>query len=208
MNINVVIVEDNNELKWGLKYLIGNSNGFTCNAYDNCENAIEHIKEPLPDVVLMDIGMPGMNGIECTKRLKDQYPELPVMMCTVYEDDEKIFEALKAGASGYIVKRTPPIQLLDAIRDLYNGGSPMSAPIARKVLNHLKGTTKAKQNAFELSTREQEVLNLLSEGFRNKEVADKLCISISTVKTHINNIYEKLHVTSRVEAMNKINSLK
>ena len=127
------------------------------------------------------------------------------MMCTVYEDDEKIFKAIAAGASGYILKRTEPLKLIEAIRDLYNGGAPMSSQIARKVISSMQKIEVNKMDENVLSDREKEVLELIAKGFRNKEVADKLFITVSTVKSHVHNIYDKLHVTSRIEAINKVN---
>ncbi|REJ82818.1 MAG: DNA-binding response regulator [Bacteroidetes bacterium] len=207
--ISVAIIEDQEEIAEGLEYLIGDSGEFECSTYSTAELALHAFEKKIPDVVLMDIGLPGMSGIECTKILKSKYPELPIMICTVYENDEKIFNALASGASGYILKRTTSASLAEAIRDLRNGGSPISAPIARKVISYLQPRINVSNNdKSELSSREKEILQLLSEGYRNKEVADALHISISTVKTHIYNIYQKLHVTSRVEAINKAGKLR
>jgi DNA-binding NarL/FixJ family response regulator len=174
----------------------------------NAESALRGIEKNLVDIVLMDINLPGMNGIDCTRIFKQRFPEIQIMMCTIYEDDEKIFKAIAAGASGYILKRTEPIKLIEAIRDLYNGGAPMSSQIARKVIMAVQEIKKGTESENVLSEREKEVLELLAKGFRNKEVADKLFISVSTVKSHVHKIYEKLHVSSRIEAVNKVNGKK
>jgi DNA-binding NarL/FixJ family response regulator len=158
----------------------------------------------------MDIGLPGMSGIECTRIIKSAFPKILIMICTIFEDDERLFQVLSAGANGFILKRSSPAVLLDSLRDLYNGGSPMSSLIARKVVSFMNTHSPVEQivknnlEEFNLSKREKELLNLLSAGYRNKEIADKLCISTHTVRTHIYHIYEKLHVQSRVEALNKI----
>jgi DNA-binding NarL/FixJ family response regulator len=184
--------------------MINNSEGLSCIAFRSAEVAIEKLNRQPVDVVLMDINLPGMDGIECTKILKQKFPELQILMCTIYENNEKVFKALSAGASGYILKRTDPSKLIEAIRDVYEGGSPMSSQIARKVITLMQSQHKETVDESTLSDREKEVLDLISKGFRNKEVADKLFISISTVKSHVHSIYEKLHVTSRVEAVNKL----
>ncbi|MCC7232318.1 MAG: response regulator transcription factor [Bacteroidia bacterium] len=209
--IHVAIIEDQPEIAEGLEFLIGNSGEFACTTYPTAEAALAGIDRKRPDVVLMDIGLPGMSGIECTKLLKEKYPDILIMMCTVYEDDEKIFNALAAGASGYLLKRTSSAVMVESIKDLIAGGSPISAPIARKVINILQpkfGTMQDETGGESLSVREKEILQLISEGYRNKEVADRLNISTSTVKTHIYNIYQKLHVSSRVEAINKMGRLR
>jgi len=202
--IKVAIVEDEVDINQGLNHLIRLSEGFECRTYLNAEDAMKGIASHTADIVLMDINLPGMNGIDCTRILKQKYPKLQVMMCTVYEDDEKIFKAIAAGASGYILKRTEPAKLIESIRDLYNGGSPMSSQIARKVITAMQHLQETDRENYMLSAREKEVLDLLAKGFRNKDVADKLFISISTVKSHVHKIYEKLHVTSRIEAVNKM----
>jgi DNA-binding NarL/FixJ family response regulator len=152
----------------------------------------------------MDIDLPGMNGIEAIRKLKEQCTTTLYMMLTVYEDDDKIFNSLKAGASGYMLKKTPPIQLVEALKDLASGGSPMNTQIARKVVASFQQTEKKLTNTEELTKREIELLELLSKGFRYKEIADKLFISQDTVRTHIRNIYIKLQVNSKIEAINKV----
>ena len=208
--IKVAIIEDQLEIGQGLLYLINASDEFSCTHYLSAEEAIASFTTDTPNIVLMDIVLGGMSGIECTRYLKEHYPDMLIMMCTVYEDEEKIFNALSAGASGYILKRTKPGSFLEAIRDLYNGGAPISAPIAKKVVTFLQPrlpASRADEEPVSLSERELEVLDLLAGGYRNKEVADKLNISMSTVKSHIYNIYQKLHVTSKIEAFNKLGRL-
>jgi DNA-binding NarL/FixJ family response regulator len=203
MNIRVAIVEDTKDIREGLEMLINASEGFSCSQVcPTAEDAIEKLVTDAPDVVLMDINLPGMSGPECVKKLKPLCPSTQFLMCTVYEEDEHIFESLKAGATGYILKKTAPDKLLEAIKDIYNGGSPMTGGIARKVMASFVPPTPVIPN--ELSTREFEILEALAKGFRYKEIADKLFISIDTVRSHIRNIYEKLQVHSRTEALNKV----
>jgi DNA-binding NarL/FixJ family response regulator len=205
--LKVAIVEDHHEIRNGFAFMISRNGDFSCTEYSKAEDALAGFKLNVPDVVLMDINLPGMNGIECTKSIKQKYPSVLVIMCTVYEDDEKIFNALKAGASGYILKRAAIDTLIDAIRDVVNGGSPMSTTIARRVVLSFSGNSSGSGSEL-LSTRELEILNLLSEGYRIREAAEKLFVSVNTIRTHIRHIYEKLHVTSRVEAINRINGKK
>lgn len=203
MNIRVAIVEDTKDIREGLELLINASPGFQCTAaFENAEAALEKLPADAPDVVLMDINLPGMSGPECVKKLKPLCPQTQFLMCTVYEEDEHIFESLKSGATGYILKKTPAARLLEAITDIHNGGSPMTGGIARKVLASF--TPAAPSVKADLSTREYEILEALSKGYRYKEIADKLFISIDTVRSHIRNIYEKLQVHSRTEALNKV----
>jgi DNA-binding NarL/FixJ family response regulator len=203
--IQVAIVEDEDNVREGLAALINGSEGFRCGlTYASAEQALPELLRKKPDVVLMDINLPGMSGIECIRRLRTRQPDLPIMMLTVYADDEKIFESLKAGASGYLLKKTPPARLLEAILDLHNGGSPMSSCIARKVVQVFRATGPASHAAENLTTREHEILSYLAKGYRYKEIADALFISIETVRTHLRNVYEKLHVRSRSEAVLKV----
>ncbi len=203
--INVAIVEDEDEVREGLAVLINGSDGFRCvQRYSSAEKALPEIVKNKADVVLMDINLPGMSGIECMRQLKAHQPDLPIMVLTVYDDDEKIFESLKAGASGYLLKKTPPVKILDAIVELYNGGSPMSSRIARKVVQTFQATSPSSEEAENLSKREHEILLYLAKGYRYKEIAEALFISIETVRTHLRNIYEKLHVRSRSEAVLKV----
>jgi DNA-binding NarL/FixJ family response regulator len=201
--ITVSIVEDLPEVRSGIERLIKDQpDMLLLSSSSNAEDAMPLIKEGQPDVVIMDVNMPGINGIECIIKIKDDCPGTQFMIFTIYEDDEKVFDALAAGASGYLLKRTPPEKMLEAIKELYNGGSPMSTQVARKVINHFK---ESKIPAHEnLTKKENEILILLSKGFLYKEIAAKLSISVGTVTQHIHNIYEKLHVTNKTEAINKV----
>ncbi len=171
--------------------------------YANAEDALKDLPRAKPDVVLMDINLPGMNGVECVRQLKKIAPEIQVMMLTVYEDTENIFNALAAGASGYMLKRTPAKELLEAIQEVKRGGSPMTTHIARKVVQSFQRPAAAVAETENLSEREQQVLDLLSQGLMYKEIADKLNISYETVHTYIRRIYEKLQVRTRTEAVAK-----
>jgi DNA-binding NarL/FixJ family response regulator len=203
--INVAIVEDEDEVRDGLALLINGSEGFRCVlTYASAESGLPGILENKPDVVLMDINLPGMSGIECMRKLKVRQPGLLIMMLTVYDDDEKIFESLKSGASGYLLKTTPPVKLLEAIQELQDGGSPMSSRIARKVVETFQAMGPSAKETENLSRREHEVLSYLAKGYRYREIAETLFISIETVRTHLRNIYEKLHVRSRGEAVRKV----
>ena len=202
--IKVSIVEDNDDIREALRVLINGSMGFECiHVYPDAETAIEDMPAREIDVVLMDINLPGMNGIECMRSVKDKMPQTQFMMCTVYDDDEDIFSALESGATGYLLKRTSPAQILEAIRDLYNGGSPMSSEIARRVVASVQRRKKLSEPVETLTNRENEILEYLAKGFLYKEIAEKLFISYETVKRHIHNIYDKLHVQTRTEALNK-----
>ncbi|MBC9913296.1 response regulator transcription factor [Chitinophaga varians] len=203
--ISIAIVEDNHDIRTAMELLINGSDGYACvGTFNNAETALEQIPQLLPNVVLMDFNLPGgMNGIECIARLKAEYQDMQFMMLTVYEDDDKIFMALEAGASGYILKKTSPGELLEAIRDLHEGGSPMSSQIARRVVAFFQKQAKPNPALEALTTREKEILDQLSKGFLYKEIASNLFISIETVRRHVHNIYEKLHVRSRTDAVNK-----
>ena len=204
MPINVSIVEDSDQVRSTLARLINRAEGFRClSQYPDAEVALEALPRDRPDVVLMDINLPGMNGVECVRRLKQLAPQMQVVMLTVYEDTENIFNALAAGASGYLLKRTTSAELLAAIRDVQKGGSPMTTHIARKVVQSFQKAGASPQPTENLSPREQEVLDCLSHGFLYKEIADKLGISYETVHTYIRRIYEKLQVRTRTEAVAK-----
>lgn len=204
MAITVSIVEDNDELRGTLARVISRAEGFQClGQYGSAEAALESLPNARADVVLMDINLPGMSGVECVRRLKQLLPEVQVVMLTVYEDTENIFNALAAGATGYLLKRTPRAELLEAIRDVQRGGSPMTTHIARKVVQSFQKAGASTQPTENLSPREQEVLDCLSQGFLYKEIADKLGISYETVHTYIRRIYEKLQVRTRTEAVAK-----
>jgi DNA-binding NarL/FixJ family response regulator len=204
MPISVSIVEDSDQVRTTLARLINRAEGFTClNQYNSAEAALEDLPRHRPNVVLMDINLPGINGVECVRRLKQIAPEIQVMMLTVYEDTENIFNALAAGASGYLLKRTSTAELLEAIREVHRGGSPMTTHIARKVVQSFQRVGASPQSTENLSPREQEVLDHLAQGFLYKEIADKLGVSYETVHTYIRRIYEKLQVRTRTEAVAK-----
>jgi RNA polymerase sigma factor (sigma-70 family) len=207
MPISVSIVEDNDQLRATLAKVIGRAPGFKfASDYRSAEDALAGLPKVKPDVVLMDINLPGMNGVECVRQLKTLVPATEVMMLTVYEDTENIFNALAAGASGYMLKRTSSKELIEAIHEVKRGGSPMTTHIARKVAQSFQKTSgqqRAANELSELSEREQQVLDLLSQGLIYKEIADKLSISYETVHTYIRRIYEKLQVRTRTEAVAK-----
>ena len=203
MSIKVSIYEDNNSLRESLTYLIKGSNQLElCGAYSNCLSAIENCMVSKPNVILMDINLPGMSGIEATRIIKDKFADINILILTVFEDKERIFDALCAGATGYLLKKATATQIVEAIEDIYHGGSPISGEIARKVLDffHLKPQLG---NCYELSDRELEVLQRLAQGDSYKMIGDKCFISMGTVRSHINNIYKKLHVNSKSEAVIK-----
>jgi DNA-binding NarL/FixJ family response regulator len=206
MIIKVAIIEDNNTIREGLAALINGTGGYSCvGSYGDCESFLSKLPSTEVDVVLMDIGLPGMSGIDGIAKAKKIKPELNILMLTVYEDSQSVFKALCAGACGFLVKKTPPSRLLDAIKDAYEGGSPMSSLIARQVINVFQ-QTQGKSDAEErsnLSSREKEVLVSLSDGNNYQEIADHLYISVDTVRHHIRNIYRKLHVHSQSEAVAK-----
>jgi len=204
MSISLAIVEDLAEVREGLRQFISLNPEFTIlGTFQTAEEALQRLPQLNPDIVIMDINLPGMSGIECIKLVKKKIPRTQFMMFTVYENDEKVFEALKAGASGYLLKNTGLLQLIAALKELHNGGSPMSANIARKLVNLFQDEHVAVEPADGLSKRENEILLLLSKGLLYKEIADQLGISVGTVRQHIHKIYEKLHVQNRTEALNK-----
>ncbi|HWX19377.1 MAG TPA: response regulator transcription factor [Candidatus Binatia bacterium] len=204
MPITVSIVEDNEQLRGTLARVLNRAEGFRClSQYGTAEAALEGLVKDRPEVVLMDINLPGMNGVECVRRLKQVVPSLLVVMLTVYEDTENIFNALAAGAAGYLLKRTKSAELLEALREVHRGGSPMTTHIARKVTQSFQRAGPSSSPTENLSEREQEVLDCLSQGFLYKEIAEKLGISYETVHTYIRRIYEKLQVRTRTEAVAK-----
>ena len=208
MPTNISIVEDNDKLRATLAKVIDRAEGFHCvSHYGSAEEALQNLPVVKPDVVLMDINLPGINGVECVRKLKVLLPKTQVMMLTVYEDTDNIFAALAAGASGYMLKRTPAKELLEAIHEVLRGGSPMTTHIARKVVLSFQqsaaASAKTAGELSELSEREQQVLDLLSQGLIYKEIAEKLGISYETVHTYIRRIYEKLQVRTRTEAVAK-----
>jgi DNA-binding NarL/FixJ family response regulator len=204
--ISVCIVDDNKELRNALEEIIGMADGYKCLCtIGTAEEAIRDLPAFAPDVVLMDINLGSVeSGIDCVKILKAKMPSTNFMMCTVYEENEKIFEALSAGASGYILKKTDPARMLEAIRELYEGGAPMSSQIARKVVAAFQQKAPTTGSELDdLSNREKEILELLSKGLMYKEIAAQLFLSPETVRKHVYHIYEKLHVNNRVAAVNK-----
>src|SRR5215469_12577656 len=202
--ITISIVDDEKELCQSIATFVNGAPGFRCvSMYHNGESALEHLPNDRPDVVLMDIHMTGMSGIECVKRLKTKMPQMQIMMLTVYEDTDQIFQALSAGASGYMLKRSTPSKVLDAIEDVHEGGSPMSSPIARKVVASFQRTKPKDGEQTQFTSREQSVLDCLANGLTYKQTADKMSISIPTIRSYLRRIYEKLHVQSRTEAAAK-----
>lgn len=200
-DIKVAIVEDDRGLRDQLTALINHSSGMRCvGAYVNAEAALKQIPQDWPDVVLMDINLPQMSGIECAGKLKALRPSLQILMLTVYADSDLIFKSLVAGASGYLIKRASPQEIISALVEVHRGGAPMSSAIARKVVEYFQ-KKPGQPEAGRLTKREQEILTELGKGYRDKEIADILAISIPTVRTHVRNIYEKLHVRSRAEAV-------
>ena len=205
MNIRVAIFDDNKNLLDSLFQLINGSSGFECvGAFPNCNELLSDMKKANPDVVLMDIEMPGMTGIEAARLIKEKYPEVRILMETIFEEDDKVFASICNGAEGYILKNTPPSLILEAIREVYEGGAPMTPSIASKVLKMFRShTPPIKNDSSNLTTREKEILSCLVDGMSYKLIADKCFISIDTVGGHIKNIYEKLQVHSKGEAVAK-----
>lgn len=204
MSISIAIVEDLDVVRNGLKDFISLSTDFlVVGSYKSGEEALQKLPEAKPDIVIMDINLPGMNGIECIRQVKDKSPGTQFMMFTVYENDDKVFEALKAGASGYLLKNTGLLHIAESVKELHEGGSPMSANIARKMVNLFRDNDKKNPFLELLSNREKEILQLLAKGLLYKEIAEQLGITTGTVRIHIHKIYEKLHVQNRTEAINK-----
>jgi DNA-binding NarL/FixJ family response regulator len=206
MIINVAIVEDNNTIREGLASLINGTPGYKCiGSYPDCEKFLTSLNKTNIDVVLMDIGLPGISGIEGVKKARQINPTLNILMLTIYEDSNMVFEALCAGACGYLVKKTPPSRLLEAIKDIHEGGSPMSSHIARQIISvfHQQKNLNGNGPDYDLTIREKEVLSHLADGYNYQEIADKIFISVDTVRHHIRNIYKKLHVHSQSEAVAK-----
>jgi len=200
-SITVSIVEDIPEIRDGLRLLIDQTGGFTCRgAYDDAETALAGLAAEPPDIAIMDIALPGASGIDCIRQLKARGYGTQFLVFTIYEDSDQVFEALAAGANGYLLKSAPPEKIMESLRELHGGGAPMSASIARKVVGPFR---QPSSHMEQLSPRETEVLALLSKGLLYKEVADRLFISTGTVRQHIHHIYEKMHVQNRTEALNK-----
>ena len=202
--ITVSIVEDDAGVRDGLVGVINGARGFRClSEHPDAESALQALPRQKPDVVLMDINLPGMGGVECVRMLRQQAPSVQVLMLTVYENTELIFDALSAGASGYLLKQTPLAELLESIQDVHQGGSPMTSHIARKVVQSFQRLPASTPETSKLSPREKEVLECLAQGYLYKEIAEKLRLSYATVHTHVRRIYEKLHVCSRGQAVAK-----
>jgi DNA-binding NarL/FixJ family response regulator len=202
--ITVSIVDDEKGLRESIATFVNGSPGFRCvSNYSSAEAALKGLPADKPDVVLMDINLGGMTGIECVERLKTVSPNMQILMLTVYEDTDQIFKALAAGATGYLLKRSSPTKLLQAIREVHAGGSPMSSSIARKVVASFQKSRQAGEKPTHLSPREEAVLNCLAKGLTYKQIADQLDISIDTIRTYLRRVYEKLHVQSRTEAVAK-----
>jgi DNA-binding NarL/FixJ family response regulator len=201
MDIRIAIFEDNDKLRESLAYLISCTKGYEVTGnYSNCNEAASIVKNTEPDVVLMDIDMPGYDGIKGVTIIKETRPETSVIMYTVFEDDEKLFQCLCAGANGYLLKKTAPAKLIDAIQEVLEGGAPMSPAIAKKVLNSFQ---RNRSNDYQLTPREQEVLQLLNKGYSTKMIAAELQIAFDTANSHLKNIYHKLHVNCGKEAIAK-----
>lgn len=200
--IKVLLFEDNQALREALSYLIGHTEGLdVVGTYGNCVDAVEQVKKHEPDVVLMDIDLPGKDGIAAMREIKKRYAFVDVLMLTVFDDDDRVFQSIKAGATGYLLKKTPPARLVEAIREVYEGGAPMSPSIARRLMKYLHQRPSSATALGQLTDREFQILGLLSEGKSYKMIASECLISVETVRTHIKHLYEKLHVHSVAEAV-------
>jgi len=205
MEIKIAIFEDSKLLRESLQQLVDNAEGMYCSgAFPDANKLLRNVQAAEPDVVMMDINMPGISGIEAVQMIKEKYPEVRILMQTVFEENDKIFAAICAGASGYMLKKTAPQKMVEAIRETYSGGAPMTASVATKVLQMFRAQNKSEGSEFiDLSEREKEILALLVKGKSYKAVASECFISIDTVSTHVRHIYEKLHVHSKSEAVAK-----
>jgi DNA-binding NarL/FixJ family response regulator len=205
VSIAISIVEDQRDMRESLVEWLGNAPGLRCvGAHASAEEALRDIPGENPDVVLMDINLTGMNGIQCVSRLKERLPKTQVLMLTTYEEGDTIFDSLRAGANGYLLKNMPREELVSAVEQVHAGGAPMSLQIARKVINHFHRSKKPSSDLAQLTARELEILKQLAKGYMYKEIAEHLGISMSTVRTHVSAVYEKLHVQSRTEAAMKL----
>lgn len=207
MSIRIALIEDSPQVREALALILNNSPGYECvQAFASTESALAGFPSDPPDVALVDINLPGLSGIECVRRLKARAPRMEILMLTIETDPDRVFESLAAGASGYLVKNVPPARLLEAIDEVVRGGAPMSGPIARLVVRNFQqprvgGMGGRPDDEDRPTAREQEVLDLIAQGLRTKEIAVRMGISPQTVQTHVRNIYEKLHVRSRTEAV-------
>ena len=205
MTIGVSIIEDNQGTRDGLKTLLNRTAGLRCTgAHATGDDALRDIAAEKPDVVLVDINLPGMNGIECVGRLKGKVPKAQLLILTTYDQDDLIFESLRAGANGFLLKNMPPAELMQAIIQVHGGGSPMSMRIARKVVKYFQALQQPSPDVEALTRREHEIVSLLAKGFLYKEIGDQLGISLNTVRVHLHSVYEKLHVHSRTQAVLKV----
>jgi DNA-binding NarL/FixJ family response regulator len=203
--IRIVIVEDNNALRSSLESLFNRTEGMRCVAsLNNLLNVVSEVGAAQPEIILMDIGLPNISGIEGVRTVKTHFPEVQVLMFTVFDDDEKIFDAIRAGASGYLLKKTPPMEIVEAVLELHRGGAPMTSSIARRVIHSFQVVPSTVVEDYQLTVRENEILYSLVDGLSYKRIADKYCVSISTIRTHICNIYHKLHVNSKAEAVARV----
>jgi len=205
MSIKISIVEDQPEMRESLVAWLGDAPGLRCvGAHATGEDALKKIPAENPDVVLMDINLTGMNGIQCVARLKASLPKTQVLMLTTYDEGDMIFDSLRAGANGYLLKNMPQAELVEAVLQVHNGGAPMSLQIARKVINHFHSNKQPNPELEQLTSRELEILKLLAKGYMYKEIADQLSITMSTVRSHVCAVYDKLHVHSRSQAAKKL----
>jgi DNA-binding NarL/FixJ family response regulator len=202
--ITVCIVEDLEEIRNGLAAIINMTEGFkVLQTFATAEDMLAELETSNPDIVIMDIQLPGMNGIECIKQVREKKPSIQFMMFTIYENSDHVFQALEAGATGYLLKNSPPSKIVESLRELHNGGSPMNAEIAKKLVTRFQKPVLP-QNEYHLTPKEQQVLELMSKGYLYKEIADELNNTVNTIKQHIRHIYEKLHVQNKAEAINKV----
>jgi DNA-binding NarL/FixJ family response regulator len=202
--ITVSIVEDLEEIRNGLAAIINMTEGFkVLQTFATAEDMLAELETSNPDIVIMDIQLPGMNGIECIKQVREKKPAIQFMMFTIYENSDHVFQALEAGATGYLLKNSPPSKIVESLRELHNGGSPMNAEIAKKLVTRFQKPVLP-QNEYHLTPKEQLVLELMSKGYLYKEIADELNNTVNTIKQHIRHIYEKLHVQNKAEAINKV----
>jgi len=202
--IKTAVVEDLKDIRDGLTTLINFTDGFRCTgSYRSMEEALARLGDEIPDVLLSDIGLPGMSGIEGIRIIKERYPEMQILMLTVYDDDDRIFDALCAGASGYLLKRTPPAKLLDNIREAMSGGAPVSPEVATRVIKFFREFHSSEREDYELTPHETRLLKLLTEGYNYQTAAEKLGVSYNTIKLHVRNIFDKLQVHSKSEAVVK-----
>lgn len=203
--IKIAVVEDNPALRASLVSLFDRTEGMRCVAsLNNLLNVISEVGSALPDIILMDIGLPNISGIEGVRTIKTHFPAIQILMFTVFDDDEKIFDAIRAGASGYLLKKTPPDEIVQAVRELSLGGAPMTSSIARRVIQSFQASPATLVEDYRLTVRENEILYSLVDGLSYKKIADKYCVSISTIRTHICNIYNKLHVNSKSQAVARV----